>query len=99
MMSGGGITSGIALSTAFTASRAATITTMMRGARRRLDQIGIRIGIFLASVRHGGHRCGEEIAFVADRLDQGRVLRVGLDLAAQPADLHVDADRKSTRLN
>ena len=33
---------------------------------------------------------GEDVAAAADRLDQGRVCRIGLELLAQPADLRVD---------
>src|SRR5688572_8487296 len=38
-----------------------------------------------------GHGRGEQIPAVADRLDDHRELRVGLDLSAKPHDLHVDA--------
>src|SRR4051812_4997667 len=47
--------------------------------------------VFIIWTLRPGHRRREDIAAAAHRLDQARLLGVGLDLAAQPAHLHVDA--------
>src|SRR5262245_54735737 len=56
-----------------------------RGASRGL----MAVGSWPASP--GLHHGGEDIAARANRLDQGGVLRIRLDLAPKPADLDVDA--------
>ena len=49
---------------------------------------GLRDPAVGASAHFDGRR--EDVAGAAHRLDDGRLLRIGLELAAQPPDLHVD---------
>ncbi len=58
--------------------------------RRAPDEAPRAAGPLSRPPSTGFHGTGEDVAAASDRLDQGRICRIGFELLAQPADLRVD---------